>query len=324
MSTSSSTLSLLGGEHPFGVFTARQAVRAGISYKVLARLERDGVVIRLHRGVYGLVESSGTHQQIVAACVATGGVASHFTAARLWGFDRAPERPIHLTVARSGRSSMRRNLVVHVTSSRPQVVRCRSIPACSPARTVADLAAIGAPDGLVTSFVGHLMATKAVDYDSLTARLAHASARVPGVLRARFLVRQLGGPLESVAEVELLGLLASWGVPAPVTQHAINPGGDRRYRADFAWPSCKLVLELDGFRYHSAPAAFERDRERHNALVAGGWRVLRTTPSALRRRPEALREALMVVLARSAPSSRDLARTRAGTLRSCHVDRRAN
>ena len=36
-----------------------------------------------------------------------------------------------------------------------------------------------------------------------------------------------------------------------------------------------IVVEFDGFRYHSSKAAFQKDRERENLLVANGYRVFR-------------------------------------------------
>lgn len=44
-------------------------------------------------------------------------------------------------------------------------------------------------------------------------------------------------------------------------------------------------MEVDGRDYHSAPAAFQRDRHRQNALVAAGWQVLRFAAADVLRRP---------------------------------------
>jgi very-short-patch-repair endonuclease len=49
----------------------------------------------------------------------------------------------------------------------------------------------------------------------------------------------------------------------------------RRYRADIVIRRARLVIEFDGFQYHRSKAAFQSDRERQNAFVAHGWRVLR-------------------------------------------------
>ena len=46
---------------------------------------------------------------------------------------------------------------------------------------------------------------------------------------------------------------------------------------DFVWRDARLIVEVDGYRYHREPSAFEDDRERDVKLVLAGWRVLRFT-----------------------------------------------
>ena len=46
---------------------------------------------------------------------------------------------------------------------------------------------------------------------------------------------------------------------------------------DFAWPEHRLIVELDGFAFHSDHEAFEDDRKRDTDLQKKGWRVLRIT-----------------------------------------------
>jgi very-short-patch-repair endonuclease len=48
-------------------------------------------------------------------------------------------------------------------------------------------------------------------------------------------------------------------------QHPVGP-----YIVDFAYPECRLVIELDGSQHGGAT-----DRERDRRLAARGWRVLR-------------------------------------------------
>lgn len=49
----------------------------------------------------------------------------------------------------------------------------------------------------------------------------------------------------------------------------------RRYRADIVIADARLVIEFDGFAYHRSRDAFQKDRDRQNAFVSHGWRVLR-------------------------------------------------
>jgi very-short-patch-repair endonuclease len=48
-------------------------------------------------------------------------------------------------------------------------------------------------------------------------------------------------------------------------------------RVDFAYPEMNVVIELDGFAYHSYKTDFQRDRTRQNLLMNLGYTVLRFT-----------------------------------------------
>jgi very-short-patch-repair endonuclease len=47
----------------------------------------------------------------------------------------------------------------------------------------------------------------------------------------------------------------------------------------------RLIVEVDGYAYHTHRAAFERDRARDQRLIAAGYRVIRVTWMQLRDRP---------------------------------------
>jgi len=47
----------------------------------------------------------------------------------------------------------------------------------------------------------------------------------------------------------------------------------------------KLVIEMDGWTFHGHRAAFERDRDRDQKLVAAGYQVIRVTWRQLEREP---------------------------------------
>ena len=48
----------------------------------------------------------------------------------------------------------------------------------------------------------------------------------------------------------------------------------------------RLVVEVDGYRYHRTRAKFERDRRKDGQLLLAGYRVLRITWRRLTREPE--------------------------------------
>jgi very-short-patch-repair endonuclease len=76
----------------------------------------------------------------------------------------------------------------------------------------------------------------------------------------------------SEAERRLLALTRRAGLPRPRTN--VRVGG---HEVDALWPDQWLIVEVDGYAFHSARAAFERDRLRDADLQAAGYRVLRIT-----------------------------------------------
>jgi very-short-patch-repair endonuclease len=54
---------------------------------------------------------------------------------------------------------------------------------------------------------------------------------------------------------------------------------------DAYWPAHRLIVEVDGCRYHATRQAFERDRKKDAALTAAGYRVVRITWRRLRYEP---------------------------------------
>jgi very-short-patch-repair endonuclease len=72
-----------------------------------------------------------------------------------------------------------------------------------------------------------------------------------------------------------------------------------RHEVDFHWPEQRLVVELDGWKFHGHRVAFERDRIRDNELQLLGYTVLRFT---WRTDPAAMTAAVARFLSR--PASR--------------------
>lgn len=92
------------------------------------------------------------------------------------------------------------------------------------------------------------------------------------------LVERLPGydPGESDLETRVLRLIVRNGLPVPVQQHRVRVAG-RTFRVDLAYPDVRLAIELDGWEFHRTRTAFDQDRSRANALVVGGWTVVRFT-----------------------------------------------
>jgi very-short-patch-repair endonuclease len=96
----------------------------------------------------------------------------------------------------------------------------------------------------------------------------------------------------SEAERRLLELIRDARLPEPDANARVVA-----YEVDFLWREPKLIVEVDGYAFHSTRAAFERDRRRDGELQAAGYRVLRVTWRQLEDEPEALIAALARTLA---------------------------
>ena len=87
--------------------------------------------------------------------------------------------------------------------------------------------------------------------------------------------------------------------PDPIRQHDV--GGETWIgRVDVCYPHARLVIELDGRRWHDSHLAREDDRRRDNALVVAGWRVVRITWRELMDDPAATVALVRRLLAASA------------------------
>jgi very-short-patch-repair endonuclease len=257
------------------VISRGQALQAGLSEPAIGRLLRSGAWIRVYPTVYRLAGAPMTPLSWIRAALLAGGAdayVSHLSAAWLHGLvDRAPSRP-HITVP-AHRSV--RGEPLEVTRTRHPVLpvvergfRCTSV-----ARTILDCATLLGPEDL-DLLVDRAVARRAVGLDALIAA-CRAADRHRG---RRLLSQRLGargvaeGPSPSVLESRLARLLRAHGLPAPKAE--VKWGPSRRYRLDFTYARVRLVMEVNGWAYHSSPEQARRDTARRNALNRAGWTVL--------------------------------------------------
>jgi very-short-patch-repair endonuclease len=143
----------------------------------------------------------------------------------------------------------------------------------TPSRTIVDLAA-SLEGRALRDLVERAQDLRRFDPDDIRDTLARAPRR-PGTRRLHDLITVLA-PDEDNARSHLerlfLALARKARLPKPVCNHEI--GGHRR---DFAWPDQRLVVETDGYRYHSSRQAKRRDNRRDRQLTALGWRPVRFT-----------------------------------------------
>lgn len=275
-----------------GVVTTSDVRRAGLTDWAVRRLLADGVLVRVVPGVFRVAGSPQTAEQALALALtdqAPGALISLRSAAALWG---APgyhplERPDVLVLG--GRARRSRLAQVHTTAILLPAHRANrsGFPVTSPARTLFDLAGIE-PMGRLERTVDHFLVRKLVRTSQLDAVLSALGAKGrPGTAPIRQILEdRCAGYVAPASELERVARRAFRDAKLPEPSFEVDLGdGDWIARVDCLWPEAKLVVELDGRRYHDGRAALEADRRRDNRLMAQGWRVLRFTWDDLVRRP---------------------------------------
>jgi hypothetical protein len=260
---------------------------------------------QLHPGVARLRGSPRTQEQrILAGLLGMGpaSIASHRSAARLWGIERPDGDPVDLIVPRSV-SHRAAGLVIHRPTDREDlasVVRSR-IRRTNLLRTLVDLGAVDR--GGVESAVEEAIVSGVVTARVLRALLErHARRGRSGVgpLRAALEAWPLGGkPPDSLLEVRMARFLDRAGLPL-ATFHATVAGRE----VDFELAGTPIVLECDGWEYHGKTRAqFERDIERDQQLVADGRVVVHFTWRQITKRASATAERIRTLVQIWAPAA---------------------
>jgi hypothetical protein len=274
-------LSHIAGKQ-LGLFTRADARTAGLEDQQIRRLVRQGVVLRLTPRVFRFTASAGSwHQAVLAACLDGGAdcVASHRTAAALHGFDGFAAGVIEVLVP-MGVRHRRRNVIVHHTGSLPSRDRTTVglISVTTKARTLIDLGAVAPADTVEAAFDGAErdgLRRRDVEnrYTELRARGRNGIGAMTQILAAR----DGSAVPRSVLERQMLRLLASAGLPAPVVGHRVEGNDRARYELDFAYPAARLAIEVDGHGSHATRRERAADNVRANALGGAGWRIRRFT-----------------------------------------------
>jgi very-short-patch-repair endonuclease len=272
-----------------GVVTRAQLLALGVSDSAVERRVHAGRLHRLHRGVFAVGHTAlGVEGRWMAAALATGGSISHATAAAAWDLRKLGSGAIHVTVAGDAGRMRRRGLLIHrsATLSASDKTTHLGIPITTPARTIIDLSATlrGRP-------LEHLLdlaeQRRLVDFAELRTR------PIPRSLQAVLSLYTANlAPTRSELEERFLRLCDDHGIRRPDVNTRIEG-----IEVDFAWTHARLIVEVDGYRYHRAPSAFETDRERDVMLALAGWQVLRFTWTQLTTRPAWVAAAVVAGLA---------------------------
>lgn len=241
----------------------------------------------MHRGVYALAHVAlPAHAADLAAVLAVGEGAyvSHHSAAAIWAM--APERQRAVQVTLVGRDAGRRRPGIEVhqtrTMDRRDVTTCRGIPLTRPARVLLDIAPSLRRRELERMFDRGLK--ERLFSRHTVATLVARNPRRPGAALLGALAEAEGRfstVTRSPPEETLLPLIRAGGLPEPEVNGWLGP-----YEIDFLWRSERLVVQVDGYQFHSTRRTFEADHALDLELESDGWVVMRFTRDQVEEQPE--------------------------------------
>ena len=275
----------LAASRSHGVVTRSALLAAGISRRQIDCALTTGELVAVHAGVYRCGASTRTWHQRVIEAVRSGGdgaLASHRTAAALWGLDGStrgvPEivtpRQLRSWAVDLGRRHESKDLHLAEPAERD------GIPCTGLVRTLVDLGAV-LPLERVQQAVDDAVRREVCSWDDLLHALAlHSRKGRNGLGTLRAILEDCYGTDIPDSHFNRLveRLLVAHGLPHPTVEHVVRDASGREIgRLDLAFTPQLVGIELDSRRYHLNAQAFEHDRQRQNQLELAGWMILRYT-----------------------------------------------
>ena len=264
-----------------GIVSTEQLAGSGFGTRAIRRRVDGGWLVRVHEGIYQIGVFGGPFASEMAGLLLCGpdSAVSHRSSMAVFGVAPRPGLVEISTAAGVRRRAVRAHRVVKLHDD--DVMLRSGLRVTTPARTLVDLAA-STPPAELERLVEELQVQRLAAPAEILEAIRRGAGR-PGVRKLRTVTAILDEPLftRSEAERRLRALLRSAALPMPRTN--VKRAG---WEVDAVWDRHRLVVEVDGYRYHRTRAKFERDRLKDGELLVAGYRVLRVTWRQLTREPE--------------------------------------
>lgn len=287
-----------------GVVSAAQAVAAGVTRRQIRDGTRRGVLHRIHPSVYWIGAGPPTRSALLQAAVlavGTSAVPSHESALFLHGVDHVLFSVV-VSADRTARTDLCSVRVHRVQDLHPShLTTVDGMVATTIERALIDVASVFSP--VRTEWLlDHLTITTprtSLGRISRTVRQVNRRGRrrigmFTGLLDTR---RPQEPQPRSMLERSVDGLLACTTLPVPEPEYPLPRllpvGSSAEGFVDRAWPEVRLILEVDGRRWHSRERDMAKDRRRDRQAAAAGWQTLRVLDEEIRDVPDEVMEEIV-------------------------------
>jgi hypothetical protein len=271
-----------------GLITLAQLDEIGITRRQRQWRRRTGRWESPYTGVYRIAGIPPSwRSELLAACLAGEGVASHRSAAAVWELPGAHHNRVEIITQRWEREQ-HAHLIVHESLLLDDVDKdvVDGIPTTTIERTIFDLCRV-CPELVVDMAIDRALARAQIDHSRLVAAESRLATRGrPGAAKFHRIMarRSDGAPTpESAAERQLARALVGQGLPDPEVQFVVRDTDGRVVaRCDLAYPQWRIVIEYDSVQEHTGRGALLRDSARRNAIAALGFTPVVATVDDLR------------------------------------------
>lgn len=278
-----------------GLVTRKQLRTTGFDRDLVRRMAARGDLRQLHSNVFALPGSVETPHRRVLACVLETGfdaVASHTTAAWVWGIGGYSPSPVHVVVSRQSRHHQHLDWNVHQFTGLPRHHRriLDGVAVTSPALTMLHLAQVVSLQRLAIAVdrAWSLRLISGKDLVKIDNELAIQGRNGIRNLRAVSAERGPGWvPPESGLETRFMQLMGGrFGFKRQVALE----GESWSARVDFLHEPTRVVIEIQSERYHTALTDRRADAIRRRRLEEEGYTVVEVWDSDLFTNPGAVIE----------------------------------
>ncbi len=207
-----------------------------------------------------------------------GALASHRTAAALWGLDGSPPEVVEVLSEGSWRSSSAPDVVTHGTTDLVggDVSERDGVPCTSLVRTLVDLPAV-----LDRPAAARVLDAAARADDTVLRRVARRHLEVArpdrrGSAALHALLAERGALVAATDagfETQAFRLIGGSDLPLPVARWQVTDA-EGSCSVDLAWPELRVALECDSRAQRLSHAGLRWDQTRRWRLHRQGWRVV--------------------------------------------------
>jgi hypothetical protein len=263
----------------FGHITRAQLYALGVTRGAIEHRVVTGRLIPVYRGVYAVGSVNITPLgRATAAILACGDQAalSHGSGASLWGFYTYWDMPLEV-IAPTVHTHTGIRVHRSRTLTREDITRQLGVRVTTPERTTLDIAP-RLHDKRLKRVVNDARHAGYLHLDALADVLARNPTH-PGAKRLRPFVETRTNPTRSPLEDDFAVFCRRYGLPAPVTNTYLFGR-----EIDVWFPVERVIVELDGRRFHED--TFESDRDRDADMLAAGIVTVRITDKRMKQNPE--------------------------------------